>query len=75
MNAATAEVIPFPETPLDDGGDGGDAGPEFLAEFMLRLGLRLDEEDAETRDNLRGIVLEVLQHMAEEEGNEHGRPF
>ena len=75
MSVATAKVIEFPEPGFDDGDDGGDGSSTDLAVFMLRLGLRLDEEDGETREKLRGIVLEVLQHMAEEEGNEHGRPF
>ena len=67
MSAAVAEVIPFPEPEYDDG-DGGGGGSAVLGEFMLRLGLRLDEEADETREKLRGIVMEVLQAMAAEEG-------
>lgn len=65
MSAATAQVIQFPAPEFDDG-DGG--GGSDLAEFMLRLGLRLDEEDEATREKLRGIVMEILRVMATQEG-------
>lgn len=65
MNTATAEILPFAEPPLDDG-DCGDRLPGFI----LRLWVRLADEDAEAQNTVRRVVTDVLRDMAAEEGTE-----
>ncbi len=71
MSAAVADIIPFAETPLDDGdGDDGGGDGDRLPHFIVRLLVYLADENAEVEKTVRRVVADVLRDMAAEEGTE-----